>query len=155
LQVESVAWITERKDVLSTFFGLLALHAYAGYAQGPFIPRYLLIMFWFALSLLAKPMLVTLPFAMLLLDFWPLNRWRLNRSLHTSTQGSGVGGEGLSGQTLSTQYSVLSTPSFTRRVGKLLLEKLPLLALALAASLVTIVAQRHGDAVRTLDEFSI
>src|SRR5262249_61746098 len=61
LQVESVAWVTERKDVLSTFFGLLALHAYTGYATRPGMARYLLVLLWLALALLAKPMLATLP----------------------------------------------------------------------------------------------
>src|SRR5260370_30861479 len=74
LQVESVAWVTERKDVLSTFFGLLSLLAYTSYARQPRIARYLLVVLWFTLSLMAKPMLVTLPCAMLLLDYWPLNR---------------------------------------------------------------------------------
>lgn len=76
LHVESVAWAAERKDVLSTFFGLLALGAYLAFArQGRLIPYILLILF-FALSLMAKPMLVTLPFLLLLLDYWPLARSR-------------------------------------------------------------------------------
>jgi tetratricopeptide (TPR) repeat protein len=143
LQVESVAWVTERKDVLSTFFGLLSLHAYAGYVRQPRVGRYLLVLLCFALSLLAKPMLVTLPCVLLLLDFWPLNRQSRRAS------------EG--GPVLSTQYSILSTSpsSLACRVGKLILEKLPFLALAVAASIVTLIAQRHGDAVRTLDEFPL
>jgi tetratricopeptide (TPR) repeat protein len=76
LHVESVAWAAERKDVLSTFFGLLAMFAYAGYATQPRGARYLLVVAAFALSLLAKPMLVTLPFLLLLLDWWPLGRLR-------------------------------------------------------------------------------
>jgi protein O-mannosyl-transferase len=76
LRVESVAWVTERKDVLSAFFGLLALWAYSGYAARPSIGRYLAVMLPFALSLMAKPMLVTLPFLLLLLDWWPLQRAR-------------------------------------------------------------------------------
>lgn len=74
LHVESVAWISERKDVLSTLFGLLALWAYVKYARKPSIGRYLAVASMFALSLMAKPMLVTLPCAMLLLDWWPLKR---------------------------------------------------------------------------------
>jgi tetratricopeptide (TPR) repeat protein len=75
LHVESVAWVTERKDVLSTLFGLLALAAYVVYTQRPGLGRYLCIILAFTLSLLAKPMLVTLPFVLLLLDYWPLGRW--------------------------------------------------------------------------------
>ncbi len=98
MHVESVAWIAERKDVLSTFFWLLTIFAYAGYCRGRRIfpvsfqkpagetgsgtsnQLYLLVVLLFALSLMAKPMVVTLPFLLLLLDFWPLQRrkpWRL------------------------------------------------------------------------------
>jgi tetratricopeptide (TPR) repeat protein len=74
MHVESVAWAVERKDVLSVFFGLLALWAYARYAERPGWRRYLGVAAAFALSLLAKPMLMTLPFVLLLLDYWPLRR---------------------------------------------------------------------------------
>jgi tetratricopeptide (TPR) repeat protein len=76
LHVESVAWVSERKDVLSTLFGLLSLAAYTWYVGRPSLVRYLPILVCFALSLLAKPMLVTLPALLLLLDFWPLQRWQ-------------------------------------------------------------------------------
>ena len=78
LHVESVAWVSERKDVLSTFFGLLALLAYAGYAERPGPWRYLLVAVPFALGLMSKPMLVTLPCVLLLLDYWPLRRFAPN-----------------------------------------------------------------------------
>ncbi|MGD0784834.1 MAG: tetratricopeptide repeat protein [Sedimentisphaerales bacterium] len=74
LHVESVAWVAERKDVLSTFFWLLTMLAYWQYVKKPGIVRYLLVLFIFALGLMAKPMLVTFPFVFLLLDYWPLNR---------------------------------------------------------------------------------
>lgn len=74
LQVESVAWIADRKDILCTFFGILALGAYAHYAGQPRPWRYFLVVLCFSLSLLAKPTLVTLPFLLLLLDYWPLRR---------------------------------------------------------------------------------
>jgi lipopolysaccharide biosynthesis regulator YciM len=74
LHVESVAWLAERKDVLSTFFGFLAVVAYGSYVNRPTVVRYLLILLAYAASLLAKPMLVTLPFVLLLLDYWPLCR---------------------------------------------------------------------------------
>jgi tetratricopeptide (TPR) repeat protein len=76
LHVESVAWVSERKDVLSIFFGLAALCAYPAYARTPTVGRYLVVLLLLALSLLAKPMLVTLPALLLLLDYWPLGRWQ-------------------------------------------------------------------------------
>ena len=75
LHVESVVWITERKDVLSTFFWMLALLAYVSYTEKPGVVRYAAIVIAFALGLMAKPMLVTLPFGLLLLDYWPLGRF--------------------------------------------------------------------------------
>jgi tetratricopeptide (TPR) repeat protein len=74
LHVESVAWIAERKDVLSTLFWMLTMWAYVGYARRPGLRRYLPVVLWFGLGLMAKPMLVTLPFVLLLVDFWPLQR---------------------------------------------------------------------------------
>jgi len=75
LRVESVAWVSERKDVLSTSFWMLALHAYAHYVRGPSRARLGLVALPLAVGLLAKQMLVTLPFVLLLLDGWPLRRW--------------------------------------------------------------------------------
>ena len=77
LHVESVAWATERKDVLSTFFWLLTMWAYVWYAERPRLGRYVLILVCFSLGLMAKPMLVTLPFVLLLVDYWPLGRLSL------------------------------------------------------------------------------
>ena len=74
LHVESVAWVSERKDVLSTLFWLLTMMCYLWYVKLRGIRKYLLLVFTFILGLLSKPMLVTLPFVLLLLDFWPLNR---------------------------------------------------------------------------------
>jgi Tfp pilus assembly protein PilF len=82
LHVESVAWIAERKDVLSTLFGLLTIVAYIGYVKRPSITRYVLTTVLFASGLMAKPMLVTLPFVLLLLDYWPLKR-PINSKLST------------------------------------------------------------------------
>ena len=74
LHIESVAWISERKDVLSTFFWMLAMIAYVRYVQAPRISRYVCIIVLFVLGLLSKPMVVTLPFVLILLDYWPLGR---------------------------------------------------------------------------------
>ena len=76
LRVESVAWAAERKDVLSMFFGMACLYAYAFYAESSKLSQYFLCLILFALSLMSKPMLVTLPFVLLLLDYWPLGRWQ-------------------------------------------------------------------------------
>jgi len=79
LNVESVAWISERKNVLSTFFWMLTMMSYVYYCRRPVFFRYLLTLLLFTLGLLAKPMLVTLPFVLLLLDYWPLGRIRFLR----------------------------------------------------------------------------
>ena len=80
LHVESVAWIAERKDVLSTLFWILTMAAYLHYVKNPKAGKYVLMLISFALGLMAKPMLVTLPFVLLLLDYWPLNRLETDRT---------------------------------------------------------------------------
>jgi Flp pilus assembly protein TadD len=81
LRVESVAWVTERKDVLSAFFLIVAMGAYYRYSQAPGARRYVLVFLAFLLGLMAKPILVTFPFALLLLDYWPLGRLRMGQAL--------------------------------------------------------------------------
>ncbi len=124
LHVESVAWVTERKDVLSTFFWLLTMWAYLWYAERPRLGRYLLILACFSLGLMAKPMLVTLPFALLLLDYWPLGRWP------QKSPGSA-------------KNSRAAKPEPRVPLSRLIWEKAPLLALAVIFSAVTIYAQRE------------
>ena len=75
LRVESVAWIAERKDVLSTFFWMLTMAGYIRYVRNKSLKVYFLMLFCYTIGLVSKPMLVTLPFALLLLDYWPLKRW--------------------------------------------------------------------------------
>ncbi|MGA1826320.1 MAG: tetratricopeptide repeat protein [bacterium] len=82
LHVESVAWVAERKDVLSTFFWLLTILTYIGYTKNHEIKIYFLTLIFFILGLMAKPMLVTLPFVLLLLDYWPLRRLRSRKELY-------------------------------------------------------------------------
>jgi tetratricopeptide (TPR) repeat protein len=132
LHVESVAWIAERKDVLSTCFWLLTMLAYAKYAERPSLPRYAAVVLTFALGLAAKPMLVTLPFVLLLLDYWPLGRVR---SL-AGTVGNGT------------------DQASPRRVAlySLVLEKLPLVGLAAASCVLTLAAQTQGKLVTSLEE---
>ncbi|HEV3148311.1 MAG TPA: tetratricopeptide repeat protein [Chthoniobacterales bacterium] len=124
LHVESVAWAAERKDTLSTFFGLLSLVAYARYVERTSVKRYVLVAVALALGLMAKPMLVTWPFVLLLLDYWPLRRY--NWQPATGTAG------------------------FVRALAPLVREKLPLFCLAAASMVITFIAQSHGGAVRTL-----
>ena len=81
LHVESVAWVAERKDVLSTFFWFAALYAYVRYAELPCVRRYLPVLALLALGLMSKPMLVTFPFTLLLLDVWPFRRAQFPRTL--------------------------------------------------------------------------
>ncbi len=79
LHVESVAWVAERKDVLSVFFWMLSLWSYVQYVEHPGVYRYLLVLLFFILGIMAKPMIVTLPFVLLLLDFWPLCRFQFGQ----------------------------------------------------------------------------
>jgi hypothetical protein len=87
LHVESVAWVAERKDVLSTLFWFLTMLAYVRYVEKPSAGRYIVTLISFALGLMSKPMLVTLPFALFLLDYWPLNRIRNPKPLAESRFG--------------------------------------------------------------------
>lgn len=86
IHVESVAWVAERKDVLSAFFWMLTLWAYIAYVRHPRLSRYLWVVAWFTLGLMAKPMVVTLPFALLLLDLWPLRRLELRAGWWTAAR---------------------------------------------------------------------
>jgi protein O-mannosyl-transferase len=125
LHVESVAWVAERKDLLSTWFLLLALWAYTGYVQRPGVRRYLLVCVVFALGLMAKPMIVTFPFLLLLLDIWPLGRLPMTAAGRLSA------------------------------VWRLVREKLPLFALAVAAGVAALVVQLQVGAVGTLGALSV
>jgi tetratricopeptide (TPR) repeat protein len=132
LHVESVAWVAERKDVLSTLFWMLTLWSYVSYVRQPQWHRYMLVVVCFALGLLAKPMLVTLPFVLLLLDYWPLGRVTLDDAAAPDERGTRS----------SRQRGV---------VLRLLGEKTPLFALAAASSVATFVVQQHGGSVIRLE----
>src|SRR5438552_9976154 len=127
LHVESVAWAAERKDTLATLFGLLSLITYVRYAEAPSSNRFASIAITLALGLLAKPMLGTWPFVMLLLDYWPLRR--------------------LSHPT--------SRKNFLVSIAPLLREKLPLFALVAMSAVITFVAQSHAGAVPTFADAPI
>src|SRR6185503_14712680 len=131
LHVESVAWVAERKDVLSAFFGLGALLAYGSYATHRSCGTYVLSLVLFALGLMSKPMLVTLPFVMLLLDYWPLGR--------VSGVRCQVSGE----PAVRVHVSRFTFPS-------LVWEKIPFVVLSAISCVVTFLAQRQGGAVGSL-----
>ena len=139
LNVESVAWVAERKNVLSTFFFLLTIGAYAWYARRPDWRRYLLVMALFAAGLMAKPMVVTLPFVLLLLDYWPLERIAFRSSPFAVRQNTGTETSG-------------EKRTATSELRCLVLEKVPLLFLSAASSWATLKAQR--TVVQSLEEFS-
>jgi Flp pilus assembly protein TadD len=136
LHVESVAWAAERKDVLSTFFWMLTMVAYMYYVKRPGTKRYLLVLVSFSLGLMAKPMLVTLPFVLLLLDYWPLNRFQPQ-----ATTGSVVY------QPLGFRSSGYDKSPVLRAV----LEKTPLFVMSLLSCLVTVIAQQKAGAVSALE----
>ncbi|HOF41561.1 MAG TPA: glycosyltransferase family 39 protein, partial [Candidatus Hydrogenedentes bacterium] len=126
MHVESVAWIAERKDVLSACFWFLTTLAYVRYVREPGLRRYAWIVVLYALGLMSKPMLVTLPFTLLLLDFWPLKRCILGRS---------------------TRLLRSNVP--------LVLEKVPLFAMSLISSAVTFAVQSSTLAVEDLDSLPL
>jgi tetratricopeptide (TPR) repeat protein len=138
LHVESVAWASERKDVLSTLFWILTMGAYASYVEAPGAKRYLLVLVCFVLGLMAKPMLVALPFVLLLLDYWPLGRWRFKPMAHAHPP----------------QVEDLThIKDQGKRVTHLLVEKGPLLVFAVAFSIVAFLAQEHGGATKSFASF--
>jgi tetratricopeptide (TPR) repeat protein len=130
LNVESVAWISERKSLLCTLFFFLALFAYGWYVRKPGIGRYLLVAAMFVLGLLAKPMIVTLPFVLLLLDYWPLNRLPLPE---TAAEGA----------------------EFFRKLWRLALEKAPLLLFSAASAWITVIAQSIANTVAVGGTYSL
>lgn len=120
--VQSVAWVAERKDVLSTLFGLATIGAYASWTRKRGVVRYGLVLALFAAGLMSKPMLVSLPLLLMMLDYWPLGR-----------------------------YSNGDRENQRSRWGRLVLEKTPLLAMSAASSLVIFLLQHEGKATRALD----
>lgn len=173
LHVESVAWVSERKDLLSAFFGLLATRSYVRYAQKPSIRRYALVFLLLTLGLMAKPMLVTLPCVFLLLDYWPLERLRLGRKETEGLPPVGlVAGSRLLEPTVDSMDAQKSSragrkpargrvakhvrqasqPSTSRSTAAgLLVEKLPLFGLSALSSIVTFLVQQHGGAVEPME----
>ncbi|MCH2606581.1 MAG: tetratricopeptide repeat protein [Nitrospinales bacterium] len=132
LNVGSVAWAAERKNVLSTLFWLLTMGAYISYVNKPSIKKYGWVALFLALGLMSKPMLVTLPFVLLLLDYWPLRRWNIK-----NTNGS-------------IEQTTNSVP-----LSRLILEKIPLLLLVIGSITTTLIVQKMGGAVKSFDVFPL
>jgi tetratricopeptide (TPR) repeat protein len=130
VNVESVAWIAERKNVLCMFFFLITLLAWVRYVRRPRLVRYMAVLLGFAMALTSKPMAITLPFVLLLLDYWPLRRLGSSEEFAgKDSQSSGI----VMGE--------------KRSISGLIIEKLPLFAMSAASAVVTMKAQRAGGAV--------
>lgn len=129
LHVESVAWIAERKDVLSTWFFLLGLYAYIRYVDKPSFLSYAMVLCFFIMGLMAKPMVITFPFVLLLLDYWPFCRFR-SVKLQTEAKQSG------DGRNMSLSW--------------LIIEKIPMFILVVISGVVTFMVQKNGGAVESL-----
>ena len=135
INVESIAWLAERKNILSTLFFFLTIWAYGFYVNTSTLKRYGLVVLFFTLGLMSKPMVVTLPFVLLLLDYWPLKRlkiWKENGHDKISK----------------------IQPARNLTVLKLLIEKIPLFLLSIALSITTVHYQKIAGAVKPLDQFS-
>jgi len=130
LHVESVAWVSERKDVLSTFFGLLMISAYYRYVKNPGLKKYLLVIILLSLGLMTKPMLVTFPFVLLLLDYWPLKRFQFKNDREIQPD----------------EVKYFGFHGFLR----LIIEKIPLFIPVVISSVLTFLAQQSQGAVKAL-----
>src|SRR5205085_2310632 len=125
LHVESVAWVSERKDLLSAVFFFLMLSAYVRYARVPSLARYLIVIVLFAAGLMSKPMLVGGPAILLLLDYWPLRRFEKPPSPKEKAK-------------------ILPSRNHRAVIGGLILEKIPLVILAAGCSIITFVLQKRA-----------
>ena len=135
LHVESVAWVAERKDVLSTFFWLLTMLAYLRYVKKPVLIRYFMVLIFFVLGLMSKPMLVTLPFVLLLLDLWPLRRFRFENNRLSQSSGK--------------------TCFDFKGASRLIVEKIPFFILVVISCSLTFFAQKGGGALVPLASLSL
>lgn len=155
VHVESVAWVSERKDVLSTLFWFLTTQAYVRYVQSPKIWQYALVIALFVLGLLSKPMAVTLPLTLMLLDWWPLGRC-LRSFEHVGTEFVNISEDRIvSSQYFATKNNKVANISVHQCMLGNLPDKLPLLILAATSAVATFVVQRVTGAVESLDAYSI
>lgn len=157
LRVESVAWVSERKDVLSVFFGLAALNVYALYAEKQKISSYLLCLLLFVFGLLSKPMLVTLPFVFLLLDFWPFGRWSPASKVLNQIPGGNANlpAKKKAGKQKLSSANISAKNKFSgQNIWYLVLEKTPFFIFSLVFSVITVWAQNKGGAIASLEKIS-
>jgi hypothetical protein len=140
IHVESVAWVAERKDMLSGLFWMLTMLAYVRYAERPNIQRYLLVLLAFVMGLMSKPMVVTLPFVLMMLDWWPLDRLARREN-------------GITTATAEQQITPAGCPKGT--LLHLVIEKVPLIALSAISSVITLVVQKSGGAVQGLERWPL
>jgi protein O-mannosyl-transferase len=140
LHVEPVAWVAVRKDVLSTLFWMAGIWAYVQYAERPAVGRYLGVVLFFLMGLMSKPMLVTFPLVLLLLDYWPLRR------MEAVSEGGETGAAFEDGKSDIAGHRFLKASLL-----RLMIEKIPLLFLSLAVSLLAWIAERGVGALPTLD----
>jgi tetratricopeptide (TPR) repeat protein len=161
LRVESVAWAAERKDVLSMFFGMASIYAYAIYVEKNKISQYFLCLLLFTLGLMSKPMLVTLPFILLLLDYWPLERWQktLITPIETKPFNALESHKKKKKKRKAEELAKKKSNVFIREskesketIGRLFMEKTPFLFLAFVSSIVAIWAQNKGGAMSSLQK---
>ena len=167
LHVESVAWVAERKDVLSTFFWMLTTGAYVFYVERPGLQRYLFVLIFFALGLMAKPMLVTLPFVLLLLDYWPLGRLEPKNPAKKIQAKSGkpVAPDKRKGKSGKKHATALKEEVKTEKpadskyrwalIISLLREKVPLFVMTILSSIVTSIVQQKSGAVGSFEIFPL
>ncbi len=140
VHVESVAWAAERKDVLSSLFWMLTMLAYVRYAEQPNLKRYVLVLSAFLMGLMSKPMVVTLPLVLLLLDWWPLDRLARPRKDITA----------------ATRKRRMTSAGYSKATFRhLVAEKVPLLVLSGLSSVITLIAQHSGGAVTRLERVSL
>ena len=140
LHVEPVAWASSKKDILSTFFWILTMWSYYYYAKHGGIKRYLVVLTFFLMGLMSKPMLVTLPFVLILMDYWPIYRLDIGQS---------------SNELDSQAIQINPTYHLSTHFLKLIAEKIPLFILSLAFIFITYTTQKDYGAVIPLDSFSI
>jgi tetratricopeptide (TPR) repeat protein len=158
LHVESVAWIAERKDVLSAFFWMLTMGAYVFYAEKPGLKKYLLTLLLFSLGLMAKPMLVTLPCALLLLDYWPLGRLHFNQYPDIPKKSESKKEKKRVRISTSDKGKESSPPDQFRlwhRLWPFFREKIPFFALSAISAMLTFIGQQERGAIESFEVFPI
>ncbi|MGV8058041.1 MAG: tetratricopeptide repeat protein [Smithellaceae bacterium] len=160
LHVESVAWIAERKDVLSTFFFLLTLWAYIYYVKKPDIKRYIAVLFFFIVGIMSKPMIVILPFVLLLLDFWPFGRLQEAQKVNLVSSKNDL--RNLNNKQKTKQQAISDSDKNIKQtvinfhwpaIFPLIREKIPFFAIAVISGIITVYAQQ--GVIKPIEQYSL